>query len=139
MASLTFITGIISIKNSVKACNKFCTIRSSKLLISALSVLESESFIIGFQKDGGHLNSLIVELPNSEVLQRKWNSLKIISRPSVPIYVSLRRLKFLSTYSLTLTLLSTSKGVLTVSEALRLNTGGEVLISDYPLLRSIIN
>ena len=115
------------VRNAGKARLNSVDIPGSKLKTEIAKVMKSEGFIRNYKfiKDGkqGILRIYLkYEDDQSHVIQE----IKRISKPSRRVYVDVRNVKPVY-HGLGISILSTSKGILTDKQARKENVGGEVL------------
>jgi small subunit ribosomal protein S8 len=115
------------IRNASKARHKKVDIPSSRMKRDVARVLLSHRFIRrAVEVPDNKQNILRVFLRYDKNDQPVLNGLVRISTPSLRHYASVRELKEVNR-RLGITVLSTSKGILTGKQAERLSTGGELL------------
>ena len=113
----------------MRASHEVVNIPSSKLKINLAKVLKSEGYIKNFRivSDGQHRYIRIFLKYDKEGVP-VIEGLKRESKPSCRVYVGYDRLpKVLNGYGIHI--ISTSKGLMTDSEARKVGVGGEVLCS----------
>ena len=115
------------IKNAHKANKTFTSCYKSKLNSNVLSVLKDEGYIRGFQdielREG--INNIKIDLKyyNGTPVIKK---IKRVSKPGIRVYSKIEELP--KAYGgLGISILSTSKGVMSDQKARDNNVGGEVL------------
>ena len=118
---------IIKIKNGGKAGHAVVTYPHSKFVESVLEVLHKEGFIKSFEKKGKKVvKSVDIELAYEDDKTPKISEAIRISKPSKRVYMNSTELKPVrSGYGMMV--LSTSKGVLSSSDARKQKVGGEAL------------
>jgi small subunit ribosomal protein S8 len=121
------------IRNALKNKSKEVKIPHSKLKVRVAEVLKREGYIHGCSEsdsvptDGqGPQGWLLVHLKYGPDGEQVVNRLQRVSRPGRRVYKSASELKPVLN-GLGITILSTSKGVLSDREARQQNVGGEVL------------
>ena len=116
------------IRNANKMRHATVEMPSSKFKISILSVMKAEGFIDSFEivKDAKGFTKLVVTLKYVDNKERVIIGLKRISKPGLRVYSTYDKLPRVWN-GLGVALVSTSKGILTDSEARRAKIGGEVL------------
>lgn len=115
------------IRNAAKAKFNSVDIPGSKLKIELAKILKNEGFVRNYKflKDGKQ-GILRVYLKYSPERGNVIYGLKRISKPSCRVYVRSNDIK--SVYNgMGISILSTSKGVMTDKQARRENVGGELL------------
>ncbi len=115
------------VRNAQKANKVSVTMPSSKQKVRIATVLKDEGYISDFKVAEGSLNALTIELkyyqgrPVIEEIRR-------ISRPGLRIFKSKDELPSING-GLGIAIISTSKGVMTDSQARAAGHGGEVICS----------
>lgn len=116
------------IRNAAKARFKATEVIPSRINKNIAQVMKSAGYISGYElkkgSDGKY--SLKIYLKYMENKQPVITSIKRVSKPSRRVYVKSNELpKVLNGYGVSI--ISTSRGVLSDAEARQLNIGGEVL------------
>lgn len=132
------ISDMISIiRNGVKANLDFVNILYTKLNIQVLKILYKEYLINNFKilfkltkKKKILIKYIQVELHHGNDEYSNLFEFKKISTPGNKIYYSVKQLFFKYYRKDFFAIISTNKGLLTVDEAIKLNIGGEILISN---------
>jgi len=103
----------------------------SKLRAAVLEVLKKEGFIRGFaiKKNDNKKNILIIELKYFEG-KPAIKEIKRASRPGLRLYSSMKEMP-LNYGGLGISIVSTSKGLMSDHEARNANIGGEILCSVF--------
>jgi small subunit ribosomal protein S8 len=115
------------IRNANRVKHKSFEVPASKLKLEIARILRDEGFIAGFAPvhDGRH-SGIQVQLKYSASGERVIHGLQRLSKPGCRRYVSVHEIpKVLG--GLGVSLLSTSRGVLTGEQAKRAQVGGELL------------
>ena len=114
---------ISNIKNSQLANKSFAISNKQKTCEQILNFLWDEGFILGYK--------IIKKNPNKLKIFLKYhkgypviNSIKIVSKPSLRVYYSLKKIWKLDS-SKDVVIISTSKGLLSISECKKKKIGGE--------------
>lgn len=140
MASISSIICMVSIKNGVLARLSSVSVPYSNMNLSILAILERDHIIQGFSAEGRFIR---VSLANSDGLRRRIKDLRVYSKPSNPMFVSLRSLSRINSFmgsSLdSLNIVSTNRGILTLNESIRFGVGGELLFVSSKLVSEIIS
>jgi small subunit ribosomal protein S8 len=113
------------IRNAQMVAKESVTLSASKIKQAILTVLKSEGYIVGFQvsDDSKPMITVFLKYHDGKPVIEK---LKRISRPSLRVYKSSNEIpKVLG--GLGISIVSTSKGVLSDLKAREANLGGEVL------------
>ena len=113
---------LIRIKNSSMARRTELSLRSTKLIHSIANCLKKEGFLSDVALDKGMLTVKIAQSHKAPVLV----DLRLVSKPGLRIYKGVDELKARKARSSFL-ILSTPKGVVAQSDAIKNNTGGEVI------------
>jgi small subunit ribosomal protein S8 len=115
------------IRNASQARHRQLTLPSSRMKREIARILTDEGFIEGFStQDGGVQETLTIELKYVEGRTPVVSGLKRISKPGLRVYARKTEIPRVLG-GLGLAILSTSHGVMTGSQARKLNLGGEVL------------
>ena len=117
------------IRNATMAAYSTVDIPSSKLKIYIAEILKEEGFIKNFKLQSDAKQNLIrVFLKYDDEGESIIGGLKRVSKPSRRIYTKSGRIpKVLNGYGISI--LSTSKGVMTDAKARKIGVGGEILCS----------
>lgn len=118
---------LIRIQNGARRGHETVTAPASKLKAEVLRVLKAEGFIRGYEQisvDG--LPTLRIQLRYVGERQPMITALRRISRPGKRVYVGRRNVVRVRS-GMGLSILSTSKGVMTDQASRRAGLGGEVL------------
>lgn len=118
---------ITRIRNAQMRLSKNVTIPNSKFRIRILEVLKQEGYISDYKllSDSNNKNTLSVDLKYSNGLP-VIREIKIISKPGRRIYAKADSIPKIQN-GLGLAILSTSKGIMTDSDARNQNVGGEII------------
>jgi len=128
MASVSTINCLTNIKNGVARELESVDVVLSKGNVRLLEVLARGRLIRGYKFKKYHMRVLLM---NSDIVKHRFKTVCVCSKPSKPCYVNVRVLRKiysrLGSSIESLTILSTTQGFMTISEALRGNLGGELL------------
>ncbi len=116
------------IRNAVMVRHSSVTIPSSKTKVSVAEILKNEGFIEKYEvaQTKSTQNVINVKLHYREKGEPAIMGIKRVSRPGLRVYV--RKGEIPRYYGgLGVSILSTSKGIMTGKQAWRENTGGELL------------
>ncbi len=115
------------IRNAGRAKHSDCVVYGSKLKKSILEILKSEGFIKDFVEipESKHLQYQI-QLRYDKTKKHVIREIRRVSKPGRRVYVSSEEVKPYKS-NIGITILSTSKGVMTNKKAMKLNIGGEVI------------
>ena len=118
----------IRIKNGYKLNLDSVLILKSKKIIKVLEILYLEGFIRGYSFNSFDSNKIKILLKYTSGGEGSLRRIKILSKPSRRVYASVKTLWNLNLKkNLGCFILSTSKGVLNLNDALKYNVGGELL------------
>jgi small subunit ribosomal protein S8 len=118
---------LIRIQNAAKRGHETVTAPASKLKAEVLRVLKAEGFIRGYEQiDVDGLPTLRIQLRYVGERQPMITALRRVSRPGKRVYVGRRNVVRVRS-GMGLSILSTSKGVMTDQASRRAGLGGEVL------------
>jgi len=116
------------IRNACGAKHKHVDVPSSKLKKELARILKENKYIANFvEVEDKRQNLLRIYLRYDKQSQSMISGIKRISKPSLRIYVKQEDLRLLSK-RLGITILSTSKGILTDQEARKTKVGGEAIL-----------
>ena len=118
------------LRNANKAKHEKVDIPASNLKIQIVRILKDEGYVKNYKviKDGKQGVLRVYLKYEGETKRQIISGLKVISRPGIRKYVRKTEIP-LVLRGLGLTILSTSRGVITDREARKLNVGGELLCS----------
>ncbi len=117
------------IRNANQALHERAEMPSSKIKVEIARILKEEGYIRDFEVrrvEGDPYDTLVVHLKYGKNRERIISDLKRVSKPGRRIYASKDRLPRVLG-GLGISILSTSTGMVTASEAARRGVGGEVL------------
>jgi small subunit ribosomal protein S8 len=118
---------LIRIQNGAKRGHETVTAPASKLKTEVLRVLKAEGFIRGYEQiDVDGLPTLRIQLRYVAERQPMITALRRVSRPGKRVYVGRRNVVRVRS-GMGLSILSTSKGVMTDQASRHAGLGGEVL------------
>lgn len=118
----------VRIKNGYSLKLEEVLVLRSKLVVKVLDILLLEGFIRGYSFNVKESNKIKVLLKYSASGKKAIREIKGVSGSSRRLYVSVDVLwSFYSESDTTCLILSTSKGVIDLKTALKLNIGGELL------------
>ncbi|HDG97141.1 MAG TPA: 30S ribosomal protein S8 [Desulfobacterales bacterium] len=117
------------IRNAQRASHESVDIPSSKLKVNIAKVLKSEGYIKNFRvMPDGKQGILRIFLKYDEQGRPVIEGLKRVSKPSRRVYAGYDDIpKVLNGYGISI--VSTSKGIMTDKKARRMKVGGEILCS----------
>nr|BBC77573.1 ribosomal protein S8 [Nitzschia sp. PL1-4] len=117
---------ITRIKNAVTIKHEILIFSFTKISLSIFRIFKKEGFIKDF-KISPNNKKLIILLKYEKISNKPmFKKIKQISKPSLRTYMSSNKLSKLLDHN-GITLLSTSKGILTNKRAKELHLGGEIL------------
>ncbi|MDW2924827.1 30S ribosomal protein S8 [Mesomycoplasma ovipneumoniae] len=127
---MAFITDPIAdmltrIRNATIRKHKQVSFQHSKIKAKMLEIIKEAGYIKDFQIEGELKKTITVELKYKGTTS-SISGLKRISKPSLRVYTPAQKIPFVqSGYGIAI--LSTSKGLLTDSQARKENVGGEII------------
>jgi small subunit ribosomal protein S8 len=115
------------IRNAARARHDRTLLPSSRLKVRVAEILKQEGYISDFEEgDRMGRKTLTVFLKYDRARKCAIDGLRRVSRPGRRVYVTHDRIPFVSA-GLGVSILSTSRGVMSDSEARRHKVGGELL------------
>jgi len=115
------------IRNALIAKHKTVGIPASGIKVEVAKLLKEEGYISGYRvNEDGFIKTINLELKYSEEHDSIIREIKRISKPGRRVYVKKNEIPRVSG-GLGITLLSTSKGIMTGSRARSLGIGGELI------------
>ena len=118
---------LVRINNANALRRESVSMPYSKMKASIAKILKDQGYILSFLSEGeGAKKTLIINLKYGENGERVITGLKRISKPGLRVTVEAAKLPRVLK-GLGIAIVSTSKGILTDSEARKANVGGEVL------------
>lgn len=115
------------IRNGYLAGKKEVTMPSTKLLVGVAQVLVEEKYLLSFEVEGESPRLTLKLKLNYAGIRPAITKIKRVSKPGVRIYQATKGLTPVLS-GLGISIISTSKGVMTGSAAHKNNLGGEVLL-----------
>jgi small subunit ribosomal protein S8 len=112
---------ISNLKNGQIVNKAFVINENSRICRKVLDILWDEGFILGYKILPVNKLKIYLKYRNGNSVIR---SIKVVSKPSLRVYYSVRELRRLKKFLI----LTTHKGIKTISNCKRLNIGGEPLI-----------
>ena len=120
---------LVRINNANALRRESVSMPYSKMKASIAKILKDQGYILSFLSEGeGAKKTLIINLKYGENGERVITGMKRISKPGLRVTVEAAKLPRVLK-GLGIAIVSTSKGILTDSEARKANVGGEVLCS----------
>lgn len=113
------------IRNASHANLSTCTVPYSKIKENLLKIMLDKSFIAKYEKTEDKFPELAITIEENRPL-----NLKRISKPGQRIYAKKGTMK-VTRSGLGITIISTSKGLMTSEEAKKQNLGGEIICEIY--------
>ena len=117
---------IANIRNGQIVKKSFVLQSKKNICESLLNVLWDEGFILGYKISGHNPDVLKIFLKYKNG-KPAINSLKLISKPGLRVYYSVKQLWKLNINNGTI-ILSTNKGIMSINECKKLNLGGEPIL-----------
>lgn len=120
---------LIRIKNAYMACKPEVILPFSKENLSIGKILEKEGYIAKIEERKDEKKSLIATLSYTDRTPA-LSQIRLVSKPSVHHYVTRRRIPK-TRGGFGITILTTSKGIMTDKKARKEGVGGEVICEVY--------
>ncbi len=118
---------LVRIRNANALRRDSVSMPYSKMKASIAKILKEQGYILSYLSEGeGAKKTLIINLKYGENGERVISGLRRISKPGLRVTVEAAKLPRVLK-GLGIAIVSTSKGILTDSEARKANVGGEVL------------
>lgn len=118
---------LVRINNANALRRESVSMPYSKMKASIAKILKDQGYILSFLSEGeGAKKTLIINLKYGENGERVITGMKRISKPGLRVTVEAAKLPRVLK-GLGIAIVSTSKGILTDSEARKANVGGEIL------------
>lgn len=114
---------LIQIKNASRAGNKEITLQTSKLIVSVAKVLKKENILNKVEQKEGMVTVGIAQHSKEAVLL----DLKLISKPGLRKYMSVKDIKSRRRRDASFLILSTPSGILTSDQAIKQKSAGEAI------------
>ena len=115
------------IRNANQMHYKEVVIPSSNVKMEIVKILKDEGYITDYKKEKGQVqDNIIITLKYGKNKERVISGLKRISKPGLRVYAKKEEIPTVLN-GLGISILSTSKGIMTGKEAKKQNLGGEVL------------
>lgn len=118
------------IRNAVMVGKNEITVPSSKLKVTVAQQLKKAGYISAVKVESGKPRDILVVTINKPGENSTINEIKRLSKPGRRVYVSATDIPKVKS-GRGIVLVSTSKGVVTGSEATKQKLGGELLLSVY--------
>ncbi|MCC6274226.1 MAG: 30S ribosomal protein S8 [Leptospiraceae bacterium] len=119
------------IRNAGRAGHEKCAVGSSRIKKAILEILKDEGFIQNFQVvKNGNFSDYEIQLKYSALRVPVINKIERISKPGRRIYIDHESIKPVRS-NMGISIISTSKGIMTGKQAKKLNIGGEFLCLVY--------
>jgi len=123
---------IINVINNIKLAYKYkrltLVVTHNKLILNFIHLLYEQGYIRNYEINLN--NTIKIYLVYYNYLNPVIKDIKIISKPSHKVYYNYNKLKTMNSYFNTF-ILSTSKGLMTQKEAIKLKQGGEIICIIY--------
>lgn len=121
MVNYTLGDFLVQIKNAARAHLHEVSVKNTKAIERVARVLEKEGFLESVTKDDKSLNVRLVYHKKEPILV----DLKLVSKPGLRVYAAFDKIK--SKKGVSVWIISTSKGVMSSTEALKKKIGGEII------------
>ena len=118
------------IRNAVMVGKNEITVPSSKLKVTVAQQLKKAGYVTGVKVESAKPRDILVVTINKPGENSTINELKRLSKPGRRVYVSADEIPKVKS-GRGIVLVSTSKGVVTGTEAKKQRIGGELLLSVY--------
>lgn len=117
----------LRIKNASKAKHLKVVVKTSKFVLNILEIMKNEGYIAGYttQSLENNKKETIVDLKYKNKTS-SISGIRQISRPGLRIYTEANKIPVVLN-GLGVSIISTSKGLMTGKQAKKLNCGGEVV------------
>ncbi len=125
------IAGLLTrIRNAVMVGKNEITVPSSKIKVTVAEQLKKAGYVSGVKVESAKPRDILVVTINKLGENSTINEIKRLSKPGRRVYVSADEIPKVKS-GRGIVLVSTSKGVITGSEAVKQRIGGELLLSVY--------
>lgn len=115
------------IRNAGRAKHPSCKVYGSKMKHSILTILKDEGFIEDFQVNSkGAISEYQINLRYDDRKRSVIREVERISKPGRRVYIPAESVKPVKS-NLGISIISTSKGIMTNKKAMKLKIGGEVI------------
>jgi small subunit ribosomal protein S8 len=118
------------IRNAVMVGKNEITVPSSKIKVTVAEQLKKAGYVSGVKVESAKPRDILVVTINKLGENSTINEIKRLSKPGRRVYVSADEIPKVKS-GRGIVLVSTSKGVITGSEAVKQRIGGELLLSVY--------
>jgi small subunit ribosomal protein S8 len=119
------------IRNALRIRSSSVNIQASKVCEGVATVLKSEGYILGYDRiDDGKQGIIRVALKYDEVGEPVLERIKRVSKPGRRMYSSVENLPVILN-GMGISIVSTSKGVMSDRGCRQANIGGEILCTVY--------
>ena len=118
------------IRNAVMVGKNEITVPSSKIKVVVAKQLKKAGYVTGVKVEAGKPRDILIVTINEPGENTTINEIKRLSKPGRRVYVSADDIPKVKS-GRGIVLVSTSKGVVTGSEAIKQKLGGELLLSVY--------
>lgn len=119
------------IRNAGMARNESTSMPSSKMRVAIAQILQREGYIAGYNlREGKPYNTLTVFLKYDQDRAHAIRELKRVSKPGLRVYVGRDEIPRVKN-GLGISILTTSHGVMSGTEARRKGVGGEILCTVF--------
>lgn len=118
----------VRIKNANSLNYSSVLVPSSKLKLEIVKILKNEGFINDYylEDEKAKVTNLVIKLKYGSKNEKIISGIKKISKPSLRVYVDSKNIPCVFKGA-GIAIISTSKGLMTDSEARKLHIGGEVI------------
>ena len=112
---------LIRIKNAAIAKNHDLVVTKTSLVKEVAKILEKSGYITNIREEGNNLSMNLTYIKKEPVIM----DIKLISKPGLRVYKNVKELKEYRGPSILI--VSTPRGLMTGSQALKSNVGGEII------------
>ncbi|MDA9818317.1 30S ribosomal protein S8 [Flavobacteriaceae bacterium] len=124
------ISALVSIiKNGFTAKREIVSIPKSKMVENILKVLKSTGYILNYSTDANNKLRLNIHLKYYQG-KNVISGIRVVSKPGRRIYEGLKNIPVIRD-GLGMSIISTSKGVISSIDSRKFNVGGEVLLEIF--------
>lgn len=118
---------LTKIRNAGRAKHTNCKVYKSNIKVAILDILKDEGFIDGYQETAdGKLSGIQVNLKYDTQKKHVIRSIDRISKPGRRVYSNSEDIVPIKS-NMGISIISTSKGIMTNKKAMKLKIGGEVI------------
>lgn len=123
MSSINVCDGVRRIANAYQRFLPNTLVKKSKFLKNVIDVLQSEGYIVDYEEQNNFYKINLRYINNKPALRK----IKLVSKPSRRVYGKTPK----PFYCFGITIMSTSKGVMSGYKARKMKLGGEILMEVF--------